>query len=432
VPYLIDSVNPATNQPTVLFDAEILEGVGVGEWTERSFLWWRDAQGTRHVEQLKVFGEEVRLRYFKMNGSLSLVTILRGKPAFLAPINLQAQPGKLNEGFDPPQMGDYHVNPDTGDTVFDKDHWEWWTSVAKSGPYATNQKVKIIFESNTAAQRYEVFIPEDSRGLVRLGQGADPAVPLPITSQETNLTFHGIAGDTLVRDARILVRPKGGNGSGATPRVKVLPERDAIDCKFYSVRLPGRQDPLRAGPSVPNPGEVNARIASPGTVRAEIDTRFAHAVVGTVNDGSDFVEMEMPFEGENANGQLDPREFDYFEQRKNEFTAECNIIYVYSLSTSGGVLGWGDPITDRIYVGTYPWAFAQDAERLAAPEDPDGASFQMPRVIAHEFGHYLNLSTRRNASGEKHDDWLATAGTVPLMRSGAHGSRPPGKWTRHE
>jgi hypothetical protein len=368
---------------------------------------------------MRVGADDVVVNWSATNGSLSVVGLVDGTPRFANPVSFEARAGKLNEGFDPPQAGDLFLEQPSGDAVKDEDHWEWWTSVAKAGPDALNTKVKVVFETVETARLYELIVEEDSRNLISIS--ANPAQPIPITAKETDLVIFGLAGDDAVRNATILARPKNGLGQGAKLRVKVLPRRDPVLCKFYVVPIAG--DPQ----SNPYPSASSADIASVGETLAEIDSRFTQAVVGANSDRTDFTSNPLAYDLNN-NGELDGNdELDFFDARAGQFTGECNILYVDSLGVSEGELGMYDPVGNRIYIGTSAWTIGAGQQET---EDAEGASYDMARVIAHEFGHYLDLSTRRNATRENHDDWVVPKTTAALMRNGRRG--PPGKWMRHE
>ena len=68
-------------------------------------------------------------------------------------------------------------------------------------------------------------------------------------------------------------------------------------------------------------------------------------------------------------------------------------------------------------------------------ENSEGASRSWKRILAHEFGHYLEMSlkNRENTTedmGGLHDNGPFPTGTVGLMRSGKLGGL--GHWMRHE
>ena len=139
-----------------------------------------------------------------------------------------------------------------------------------------------------------------------------------------------------------------------------------------------------------------------------------------------------------GNGVLDTDpEYALFAQKKQEgvFNGACNVIYVPFVED--GALGIVvDPASKLIYVGQNEWVASGNAlpdPRNLAPEDADGASFQMARIIAHEFGHYLEISSREaglvTPTGG-HDNGIHPSGTAPLMRSGHIGTA--GRWIRHE
>jgi len=151
----------------------------------------------------------------------------------------------------------------------------------------------------------------------------------------------------------------------------------------------------------------------------------------------DFSEKVIDYEpGEFGNGALDADgEFDVFRQEHGQgaFSAECNVVYVALLDTVDGALGFvEDPASKIIVIGQNSWTDHPDRE-LTDPEDGKGATRQMARVIAHEFGHYLEISTReagfRTPTGG-HDQGKYPSGTAPLMLAGNEGK--PGRWIRHE
>ena len=88
-----------------------------------------------------------------------------------------------------------------------------------------------------------------------------------------------------------------------------------------------------------------------------------------------------------------------------------------------------------IFVGIDRWNpnGSIEADQYNKPEDNLGATSQMKRVIAHEMGHFLHLSTRSDdtvTDGEGHDPGKFPVETIGLMRAGQKGGE--GKWLRHE
>ena len=120
------------------------------------------------------------------------------------------------EGFDPPLNGDIHTP--TG--ARDKDDWVAWTSVARSGGYNNNTKVKLVFPDARTAQEFELAVANDSLQIITVP-------PTQLSAAETNLTIHGLPGNT-IETATIEVRAKGTTNVVARLRVLALPERNAI------------------------------------------------------------------------------------------------------------------------------------------------------------------------------------------------------------
>jgi hypothetical protein len=370
----------------------------------------------------------------KIEGALTLEDNSTANPTAkltLLPVEFKAR-DQFSDSFDPPLNADVHTP--TG--AKDEDDWVAWTSVARTGGYNTNTKTKLVFSSDSAASMFELAVANDSLQFITVQ-------PTQLTTAETNLTIHGLPGNT-IEDATIEVRAKGTTNVVARLRVLALPERNAINCKFYRVHEPG-EDPgniLRPG-FYPVP-TVNSPVAAPGPATAEIDDRMIQAVV-SASPGSAVIETIVDYEPNNGgNGVLDAdAEFDVLRQKHQEgvFTGQGNVIYVPFLET--GALGIVvDPSSKLIFIAQNEWVAsgtAQPDPDNLAPEDADGASYQMARIIAHEFGHYLEISTRQaglvTPTGG-HDNGRFPTGTAPLMREG---NKPPlgnggpaGRWIRHE
>jgi len=222
--------------------------------------------------------------------------------------------------------------------------------------------------------------------------------------------------------------------------VLTLPERNPINCKFYRVHEPNENlaTLTRIG-FYPVP-TINSPVAAPGPAVSEIDARMIQAGVA-VSPGSPITERVVDYEPNNGgNGALDTdAEFAVMAQKRQEgvFDGACNIIYVADLDTRDGSLGYvDDPASKLVFISQNSWVDYDDFHpdpKVLAPEDRRGASFAMTRVIAHEFGHYLEISTREEGkvtpTGD-HDVGKYPAGTVPLMRPGPDGGL--GHWIRHE
>ena len=113
--------------------------------------------------------------------------------ACLLPVEFKARDlDSLNAGFDPPMAGDIHVPVDDNGNVLaseakkDEDALEAWTSVAKSGPYATNQKTKLVVASDSIASQLELAVADDSTQWIDLQEKGKA-----LTSKEILLTITG-------------------------------------------------------------------------------------------------------------------------------------------------------------------------------------------------------------------------------------------------
>jgi len=229
-------------------------------------------------------------------------------------------------------------------------------------------------------------------------------------------------------------------------RVLLLPERKAATCRFYELLssndakgFASKLADVVIDPSKRWQLPSNKGVVSPGEATGEMDSRLSQAAVfarsvapaGEVNG---FGLREFLFGSGNGALETDAQ-LNIINMQRAQFTPEnkdgpdCVVIYVPKLNALLEELGYFDEDSGFIFLSVTDWTENPPAE-LTDPEDEEGASKLMDRVLGHEFGHFMGISTR-NIDGEKHDDdRYHPPGAAALMRSGAVGK--PGRWIRDE
>jgi hypothetical protein len=376
------------------------------------------------------------------------------------PVEFKAR-NVFSEGFDPPLNGD--KDPAGNE---DKDDWVAWTSVCRNTPRNVNNLTKLVFGAGVDLSAYEIVPAAPPAGSPQL-ISVEPRFP---TGNETNITITALGEGNTIAEAAVQVKKKSDQTVVLSMKVRLLPERQTVRCRFFKLLDP--RDALGFGdlggsnrwnfPAVqPVPGhpELDTSIPSPGSVTATIDSLFSVAAVsespsapeipaGTTPDGYGLREFqyEAPATPTSSptNSVLDSdAELNNIDQQRGLFTSQgleskdCIIVYVPYCSpprVTETHAFFKDDVTGFIFVGVNNWSTDPFSE-LQLPEDELGATRQLPRVVCHEFGHWLKLSTRgeRDPNGNQltfHDNDRCPAGTVPLMREGTVGA--PGRWMRHE
>ena len=320
----------------------------------------------------------------------------------------------FSEGFDPPMPFD--VNPLTTPPQRDEEDWVPWTSVAKSGDLHTNNRTKLHFPPNSPVWQYEIVATgEEGVAYPNPAFGLISVVPGAPSSTDTVLTIHGNPGDDVIRTAMVLIRMNDTTHQEVwRMKVKVLPPSGVIGLAFYN-----------------EPG-TNTTIATPAAIAAEINDRFAPTAVSVVA-------THAAWEGNSS----------------THHDGDCTVLLVDHIKGGGGTDRGICPPGEKAILLSHIYFSV-----LTTPgaEDPDeGVIDTMARTAAHEFGHFLRLSTRAEKYATYqtgHDDELGVyivklklygknkyppikpnKTAQALMRSGDQVKdvlRPPGRWMRHE
>ena len=412
IPTMISNATQPGGKPRILFTAENYEG-DPGVWVPRSLILHWDATGNPVVDRVMLPAavvdpathtvQELGASFAAWNKQQDFAALVGAPggvpfPAILRPCPFQAN-RPFSEGFDPPMVGD--VDPMTNER--DEEDWLPWTSVAKSGTLSVNTRTKLLFPPGSpywqhdiiAADKYGVPFSTPSLALATVDEDAPFA-------EETPLTIHGTPGGNDVQTAMILVRMNDSTQQVVWKmKVMVLRPPPSIGLKFYN-----EQDTESYVRPTPNIG-----IRSAAEIVAELTDRFASAGVSVHPDNSTW-ERES---GTSHNGRV-------------------NFVLRAVLQESGIVLRGRFDAPNTIYLG---YSYFRD---IAPAEDLEGVEDTMSRVGAHEFGHFLRLSTRGKYHnlppfrGHDNDrDPKIEFGPLKaraLMRDGKFGA--PGRWMRHE
>jgi len=330
----------------------------------------------------------------------------------------------FSEGFDPPRAGD--TNPATG--AKDEDDWVPYTSIAKTGPYAVNEKCKLVFLTNEAAALCEIVVAADSRSLITIGPSSDGGVTVLPSGTNTNITITALGGNATIREATIQARLKIDHTTVAAQlRVMLLPERTTVQAKFYRVCNANDHE------FVENPTENP--IADPGEATAEADSRMAQAVVSISPAPpippvyGDFSARVLFFDFNGDHTLAGDIEYAVFTA-SGLLTSMCDVVYVPWLAEGYGGMVF-DYESKALFIAQNAWTFPGGGFS-DDPEDGNGVCSQMERAFAHEFGHYLKTCSRTLAlPGPRggHDDFPHPSETRALMRGGVNSV---GRWMRHE
>ena len=335
----------------------------------------------------------------------------------LLPVNFKAR-SPFSEGFDPPIAGD--MDPQTGKR--DEDDPVPWTSVTKSGSSQINTWVKITVPSATYAPLFSLHVADDSTDFISVQ-------PSALTGADTNITITGKPGDDNIKEATIELRMVNTGQVACRLKVMVLPRRGPIDVSFYVARNSKSQaDSFFDQPA----SELDTaygyvmgqeKIDDPSDVVAEINERMkacgVDVVLGATGD------KILPFDLDDNHVFLGRRELNELlnSLKTSAVGGSCVILYLPKLGSRG--------ITYSKYgliCGSVNYYLTLPGNEVPA-EDSSGTWDSMKRTLAHEFGHYLDISTRV-FDYERHDNGPYPNGTIGLMRSGGPGN--PGRWMRHE
>jgi hypothetical protein len=184
-------------------------------------------------------------------------------------------------------------------------------------------------------------------------------------------------------------------------------------------------------------------IDNPVAIRNEINDRMApsavEVVLGAAQGAPPVTDKIIPFDSNPSNGYFDLNEISAITARPpSEFTGDCNFLLVPGLDGASGLL------LDSKFIGLSVNTFitSQSPKDLRYfQEDELGRSKTFKRIAAHEFGHFLTMSTREwtvfpppdGLVRSGHDNGLTPKGTGTLMRRGTQTENPgDGRWTRHE
>ena len=468
VPFLITNKDTVTNSYQVTFTAESWEDVGsAADWVPGTFIFEQKGTEEPTIREMLLpsIYDSALGKYRPMNVNLSAVNVQgihagiverttqapstaqssaapaapppppapTTGPGVIAPIEFKARL-PFSEGFDPPMKGD--VDHLTGAKDFDPEHpenWIAWTSVAKSGPLNVNLRTKLVFPKGWPYWNYEIIMADENGN-----EYSSPSLALASVdeytpwAEETPLTIHGLPGSPDVRYATILVRTNDAAHQVAVKmKVMVLPHWGPIDVKFYVVRNSKTAGyKFQGQPSLETASDyvINAPgVAKPADIIAEINERMKSCAVTVASDNS-APDKIVPFDTDhNYTWSID--EDDELKAPANRIGGKCAFLYLPSV----GEWGKYDYDTKFIGIGTDLFISNSTSPKLTT-EDSLGAIQSMKRVCAHEFGHFLTMSTRewdptRLTKFTGHDYGPYPKGTVGLMRGG---TQPRGRWTRHE
>ena len=172
VPYFISNVDPDDGAASILFTADNWEATETGDdWVARQFMArWEDNEIT-HIETIESHAEVVLDPKMTTPRGTVAATILN--PDGLAPgLGLVVQfvprvPERTHWGFDPWMRGDKKWEQGDGWTPhIDLPLKETWTSLSRGGAFALNQKLAIVFRSQSDAESCELYVPDASKPFI--------------------------------------------------------------------------------------------------------------------------------------------------------------------------------------------------------------------------------------------------------------------------
>lgn len=370
------------------------------------------------------------------------------------PVEFQAR-DKFSVAFDPPLEDDEDPRG-----IPDEYDWVPWTSLGAKSPKSpthVNTATKVVFGAGVNPNDFEILPGAGFGNLIKV----EPKVP---SGNVTNLKITALSDLEEITPAVVEVRSKADRVAVAKMKVKILPGRKTVQCRFF--KLLDSRDVL--GFDADNTRTPGARWQSPSNVGlgddqvGEIDSRFVQAGINATKAGPEVA-------GKTGAGRFGLREFQYvqkglafigitskedlnaIDRSRNLFTSQnedgkdCIFVYVpyFDSALSSDTFAFYDDITGFVFVNVGAWYIRSDeGVRIPLPDDQlqenaEGASYWGGRVLAHEFGHWLNLSSRwylheqeGGPLSEPHDMGPYPKGTVSLMRPGNLG--PAGRWLRHE
>jgi hypothetical protein len=352
----------------------------------------------------------------------------------------------MSQGFDPPMQTDsYEAEMRSNTTLLlehpiirDKDpdrpeNWVWWTSLGK-GPgiadnkglspgFNVNRKVRALLHDAATAQLCEIVVV-DHADIVSVFPTlpTQPVEPLTIWCTAAN------GGD--VQYATIQIRTKKDHIPIVTLKVMVMPvPTQLIPVKLYAI--PDSDHPVATALKPPPNG-----VPDPALVQAELDARFYQAclqfdVQTVANPNPVRWDLNQPL---NKLNFPDATEADVF-RNDPQFNGHIPVIFVREID-SAKTAGFNTPLPDLRRI-------IMDDSKVPTPLEPeaDGSQESRVRFIAHEVGHFFDLSwrgrdyTRYTGAlgapmfwpGDRHDKGPFPPGTAGLMKP-----EIPGKWLRYE
>lgn len=321
---------------------------------------------------------------------------------------------------------------DAANLGFDPTGSETYISVE---PGATNDTAKLVLGMAVPGMELKVAAGDEDKLQLLAPTSA-------ITGTETNISVKGNAAITAPKTATIELRMQGESEPLAKLNVLCLPTvtPPATVCTYKMV-----------DGSSPNSSEYDlVTFPSQGAISTEIRSRFTQARVAVGSDGpmetKDFGwdnglngVPEAAKDGVldyNVQGELG-MEMQAFSNHRSEFAGKINVCYVQNLKGHGAVseypLGLRVPGLNVVFVALSRWLWSDNFEKNFEKDDADGANKTVPRVAAHEVGHYLGLAYWHDVpsdSGHDAGPFPTKYKTVSLMRSGSQGKH--GKWLRWE
>lgn len=420
IPYYVSNDDSESGKPTVLFQAESLEGDSTGDWHKRTFLLsWIDTDSTA-VRQITIppdvnGGDKPDVMPRMINDKGTAVAF-EDTPKLLHKTEFQAI--NILRGFDLPVAGDR--NTPTGPR--DQDHPEWWTSVIAdpSGASAVNNNIQFVYNDGEPADIALTASAQDSSihvGVTGSFKTGRTAIPISAAS----------ASDGDRHESQVIIKnPQ--SAPIARLKVDILPRR-TITLGLYYLRST-KPDAPAVPEAYRNPTAIKNRLNEIYESQAGIHFEIA---------GNAGVDLPAYFErGTVKDGALDDisgiAEIPYV---KNDFLPlpnKVNLLLVNKFLSN--------PAAPQANLAITPGADNRSIVRTDAFDTRGFDDFLT--TCAHEIGHQLQISQRnplppgqeRNAN-HNHDNqyfpvryYYEAGAPVPQTIRGADPNKPEGEITK--
>ena len=295
---------------------------------------------------------------------------------------------------------------------------------------ALNETSKLVL--GKAPQGLELKIANGDEDKIELVEPANGV----LSSAETNIVVRGKGQPTVSSVATLELRVTGSSQTLNKLKVLVLPgSTDTIGFKMYKA-----QDPASTGTL------AFASFPGAGSVYAELEARYEQARLRfSLNNTLDTTEFRYDvgvsgIANSADNGTLDlpasglGNELQVFANNAGSYTSDINVVVVCNLAIHKPQetiypFGVRVPGLNVVLIAANRWSWTDATEFNT--EDDNGASYSFERIVAHEAGHFIAISTK-NAPDAGHDPgpYPETYHSISLMRSGEAGKN--GKWIRME